>query len=65
MMTMIAGPLTSFFKRESSWDRMSKPLGKAATSNLARSTLTAGATVVVLSAASAATSAVRRRKGGT
>ena len=62
---MIAGPLTSFFKRESSWDRVSRPLGRAASSNLARSGLTAGATVVVLSAASALTSAVRRRNEGT
>jgi len=63
-MTMIAGPLMSFFKRESSWDRMARPIGKAASSSLTRSGLTAGATIVFLSAASAATSAARRRKEG-
>lgn len=52
------------FRRESTWDKVRKPLGKAASSGLARSGLTAGATVLALSVASAATSAVRRRKEG-
>ncbi len=52
---MIAGLLTNFFRRESSWDKVRKPLGRV---------VTAGATVVALSAASAATSAARRRKEG-
>jgi hypothetical protein len=59
-----AGPLADFFRRESSWDRVRKPLGKVASSSLARSGLTAGATMVVLSVASAATSAARRRQEG-
>jgi len=52
---MNTGPLTSFFRRESTWDRVRKPLGRV---------VTAGATVVVISAASAAASAARRRKEG-
>jgi len=52
---MNAETLTSFFRRESGWDKVRKPLARV---------VTAGATVVVLSAASAATSAARRRKEG-
>lgn len=52
------------FRRESIWDKVRKPLGKAASSGLARSGVTVGATVLALSVASAATSAVRRRKEG-
>lgn len=53
MIGVNAGPLASFFRRESSWDRVRKPLSRV---------VTAGATVVVVSAASAAASAARRRK---
>ena len=51
-----------FFKRESTWDKVRKPLGRAGSGGLARSGLTAGATLVALSVVSAATSAARRRE---
>jgi len=53
----------NMFRKESTWDKVRKPLGKAASGGVVRSGLTAGATVVVLSVASAATSAARRRQG--
>ena len=59
---MNTGPWGAFFRRESTWDRVRRPVTKAASSPLARSGLAAGATVVVLSVASAATSALRRRE---
>lgn len=51
----------SIFHRESTWDRLTKPLVHASAHSLVRSGITAGATVVAISAASAATSALRRR----
>jgi hypothetical protein len=57
------GPM-NIFKKESTWDKVRKPLGKAASGSVARSGLTAGATLVALSVVSAATSAARRRKEG-
>ena len=54
----------SIFHKQSTWSRVSKPLRKVAVPNAVRSALTAGATVVALSAASAATSAIRRRTEG-
>jgi hypothetical protein len=53
------------FRKESTWDKVRKPLGGAASGGLTRVGLTAGATVVALSVASAATSAARRRREGT
>jgi hypothetical protein len=50
------------FKRESQWDRAVKPLRKVAGTKAVRSGLTAGATLVGLSVASAVTSAARRRQ---
>jgi hypothetical protein len=52
----------SIFRKQSPWDRVSKPLSKVDGRSIARSGLTAGATVLVLSAASAATSVVRRKR---
>ena len=52
------------FKRESQWDRVVRPLRKAAGTKAVRSGLTAGATMVGLSVASALTSAARRRRDG-
>ena len=52
------------FKRESQWDRASRPLRKAAGTRMVRSGLTAAATMVGLSVASALTSAARRRREG-
>lgn len=54
----------SIFHKQSTWSRVSKPLRKVAVPNAVRSAVTAGATVVALSAASAATSAIRRRTEG-
>jgi hypothetical protein len=51
-------------RRESTWDKVSKPIRKASATNALRSGLTAGATVLALSAVSAAASAVRRRQEG-
>jgi len=52
-------------RRESTWTKVSKPLRKASGTAAVRSGLTAGATVVALSAASAAASAIRRKQEGT
>ena len=52
------------FKRQSPWEKVTQPLRKAAGTKAARSGMTAGATVVAMSLASAATSAVRRRQEG-
>jgi hypothetical protein len=49
-------------RRQSTWSRVTKPLRKASTTSVVRSGLTAGATAVVLTAASAATSAIRRKQ---
>ena len=49
------------FRRESAWTRATKPLTQMSSGKLARSGITAGATVVAVSAASALTSALRRR----
>lgn len=49
------------FRRESAWTRATKPLTQVPSGKLARSGITAGATVVAVSAASALTSALRRR----
>jgi hypothetical protein len=62
---MNAGGLMSIFHKDSTWDKVRKPLGKAAASGPARSGLTAFAAALALSVASAATSAARRRKEGT
>jgi hypothetical protein len=56
--------MMGLFHKESTWDRVTKPLGRMDGRELVRSGLAAGATLLVLSAASAATSAVRRRQGG-
>jgi len=50
------------FRRETRWDKVAKPLRKAAGAKAARSGLTAGAAMVGLSVASALTSAARRRQ---
>lgn len=52
------------FKRESQWDRVAESLRKFAGTKVVRSGLTAGATMVGLSVASAVTSAARRRQEG-
>ncbi|HSK32107.1 MAG TPA: hypothetical protein VK903_01355 [Propionicimonas sp.] len=52
------------FRRETRWEKVAKPLRKAAGAKAARSGMTAGATVVALSVASAVTSAARRRQEG-
>ena len=52
------------FKRESQWDRVTRPLRKAAGTKAVRSGLTAGFAVVGLTVASAVTSVARRRRGG-
>ena len=49
------------FRRESTWSKVTKPLRRSGVSTVVRSGVTAGATVVALSAASAAASAIRRR----
>ncbi len=49
------------FKRESTWDKVTKPLGKVDGRSVARSGLRAGASMVTLAVISAATSAARRR----
>lgn len=50
------------FRRETRWDKVTKPLRKAAGAKAARSGVTAGAAMVALSVASAVTSAARRRQ---
>lgn len=50
------------FRRQSPWDKVAMPLRKAAGTKAVRSSLTAGGTVIALSIASAATSAIRRRQ---
>lgn len=50
------------FRRQTPWEKVAKPLRRAAATKAARSGLTAGATVVALSVASAAAGAVRRRQ---
>jgi hypothetical protein len=52
------------FRKQTPWEKAAKPLRKAAATKAARSGLTAGATLVALSMASAAASAVRRRQEG-
>lgn len=52
------------FRRESTWSKVAKPLRKVAVPPVVRSGLTAGATVVAVSVASAATSALRRKQEG-
>ena len=49
------------FRKETAWDKVMKPLPQVPGRGIVMSGITAGATVVVLSAASAATSALRRR----
>ncbi|MFC4784207.1 hypothetical protein ACT8ZV_07020 [Nocardioides sp. MAHUQ-72] len=51
------------FHKETTWEKVAKPLGKVDGRSVARSGLTAGATMLALSVASAAASAVRRRQG--
>jgi hypothetical protein len=53
------------FRKESTWSKVSKPLRKAPGTSVVRSGLTAGATVIALSAASAAASAIRHKQEGT
>ncbi|MET0838909.1 MAG: hypothetical protein ABWY19_09030 [Marmoricola sp.] len=52
------------FRKETVWTQVSKPLKKATGLPVVRQGLTAGATVVAVSVASAAASAVRRRQDG-
>jgi hypothetical protein len=52
------------FKKETRLDKVAKPLRKAVGAKAARSGMTAGATIVALSVASAVTSAARRHTGG-
>jgi hypothetical protein len=49
------------FVKESPWAKATKPLAQVPGSRLVRTGVTAGATVVAVSAASAVTSALRRR----
>jgi hypothetical protein len=49
-------------RRKSTWTRIKEPVRRASGTTAARSALTAGATVVALSAASAVTSALRRKQ---
>jgi hypothetical protein len=51
----------NMFRKESAWDKVTAPLARVPGRSLAKSGLTAGAAVVALSVASAATSALRRR----
>lgn len=51
----------SIFRRESAWDKVSKQLPQLPGRTIVKSGITAGATVVAISAASAAASALRRR----
>ncbi|MET0999311.1 MAG: hypothetical protein ABWX73_11385 [Marmoricola sp.] len=52
------------FRKESVWTQVSKPLRRATGLPVVRQGLTAGATVVAVTVASAATSALRRRQEG-
>ena len=52
------------FKKETRLEKVAKPLRKAVGAKAARSGMTAGATIVALSVASAVTSAARRRQEG-
>lgn len=54
----------SWFRRESTWDKVARPLRKVGTGSAVRAGLTAGAAAVAVSAASSAASAVRRRQDG-
>jgi hypothetical protein len=49
------------FHKDSAWDKVTKPLPQVPGRSLVMTGITAGATVVALSVASAATSALRRR----
>ncbi|MET1131875.1 MAG: hypothetical protein ABWX60_00465 [Aeromicrobium sp.] len=49
------------FHKDSAWEKVTKPLPHVPGRSLVISGVTAGATVVALSVASAATSALRRR----
>ncbi len=51
----------NLFHKDSAWDKVTKPLPQVPGRSLVISGVTAGATVVALSVASAATSAMRRR----
>jgi hypothetical protein len=52
------------FRKETAWDKVSRRVSSVEPRNLARSGLSAGATVLALTVASAATSAIRRRVEG-
>ncbi len=56
--------MMGILRKESTWSRVTRPLRKGRVPSVVRSGVTAGATVVALSAASAATSAIRRRTEG-
>lgn len=53
-----------FRKDETTWDKVSRRVGDLDARGIARSGLSAGATVLALTVASAATSAIRRRVEG-
>lgn len=50
------------FRTESTWDKVTKPLTKVDGKGVVRSGLTAAGSMIALSVASAAASAVRRRQ---
>jgi len=50
-----------YFKKESAWDKVTKPLTRLG-GRTARNGLTAGAALVAVTVASAVTSAVRKRE---
>jgi len=54
----------SWYRRESTWDKVARPLRKAGADSAVRAGLTVGATAVALSAASSVASALRRRQDG-
>ena len=56
--------MMGILRKESTWSRVTRPLRKGRVSSAVRSGVTAGATVVALSAASAAATAIRRRTEG-
>ena len=52
----------ALFRKESAWDKVSKPLSRVSGHQAARSGLTAGVALIAVTVASAVTSAVRRRE---
>lgn len=51
-----------YFKKETAWDKVTKPLTRLGGGQAARTGLTAGAALIAVTVASAVTSAVRKRE---